>query len=49
MELQEGLDAPKFMPQVILLLLYVEDVVLFLYDVDGYATFAWCIRSILPN
>ena len=47
--IEDRLDAPKLMLQVILLLLYVEDVVLFLYDVDGYATFAWCIRSILPN
>ena len=35
MELQEGLDAPKPMQQVIWLLLYVNDEVLFSYDVDG--------------
>ena len=32
---QEGLDAPKLMQQVILLLLYVDDMVFFSYDVDG--------------
>ena len=32
---EEGLDAPKLMQQVILLLLYADDVVIFSYDVDG--------------
>ena len=32
---EEGLNAPKLMQHVILLLLYVDDVVLFSYDVDS--------------
>ena len=32
---EEGLDAPKLMQHVILLLLYGDDVVIFSYDVDG--------------
>ena len=32
---EEGLDAPKLMQQVILLLLYADDIVIVSYDVDG--------------
>ena len=32
---EEGLDAPKLMQQVILLLLYADDMVTFSYNVDG--------------
>ena len=32
---EEGLDAPKLIQHVILLLLYVDDMVIFLYDIDG--------------
>ena len=32
---EEGLDAPKLMQQVILLLLYANDMIIFSYDVDG--------------
>ena len=32
---EEGLDAPKLMQQVILLLLYGDNMVNFSYDVDG--------------
>ena len=32
---EEGLDAPKLMQQVILFLLYVDDMVIFSYDVDS--------------
>ena len=32
---EEGLDAPKHMQQVILLILYADNVVIFSYDVDG--------------
>ena len=32
---EEGLDTPKLMQQVILLLLFANDVVIFSYNVDG--------------
>ena len=32
---EDGLGAPKLMEQVTSLLLYVDDVVIFSYDVDG--------------
>ena len=32
---EEGLDAPKLIQQVILLLLYANDMIIFSYDVDG--------------
>ena len=32
---EEGLDAPKLMQQVILFLLYADDMVIFSYDVDS--------------
>ena len=32
---EEGLDAPKHMQQVILLILYADNVVIFSYHVDG--------------
>ena len=32
---EEGLDAPKLMQQVILFLLYVDEVVIFSYNVEG--------------
>ena len=33
--IEDGLDAPKLMRQVITLLLYIDDVVIFSYDFDG--------------
>ena len=42
---EEGLDAPKLMHQVILVLLYADYVLIFSYDVDGMQSFLGSLEA----